>query len=106
MRLDLQFVEKLKEKLELRGLNCQISDVDVCKGFIVRCDSGLEWNELVKIMEEVAGELGGKLEDNSPDDEIAWYIAWFANATLDIYPHLIAVTKEKNRLEVEICSEY
>lgn len=96
------FTQKLVEKLRKRGVQCHVRESDVCKGYIVLCDYVLDWKEYLQAMKEATSELGGKLEDNSPDEDQAWYIAWFVNTALDIYPFLV----NHHRLEIEICSGY
>lgn len=101
MRLDLQFAEKLKEKLEQREIKCEIGEINSPRGIALICDYKLPWDDYYKTIQELTRELGGEFYDMSPDEDQCWLVAEFKEDTIHIEPTLI----DRKQIEFDIFSE-
>ncbi len=100
MKLDLQFAEKLKEKLEQREIKCEIEEINSPRGIALICDYKLPWDDYYKTIQELTRELGGEFHDMSPDEDQCWLVAEFKEDTI----HIEAVADRK-QIEFVIYSE-
>jgi len=90
MSLELLFAEKLKEKLELKGIKCVVeeSKKPYCRKVSVVCEYKPGWRLYYEALKEVARELGGVLDREVECERDYWLEFRFGERLLVVYPQL------------------
>ena len=100
MRSDRWFAEKLKEKLEQRGIKCEMEEGSDPRAIYLICDYKLPWDDYYNTIQELTRELGGKFHDMSPDEDQCWLVVEFKEDTIHI-----EAAADRKQIEFDIYSE-